>query len=234
MIDDDGRVWLEWSRFASVLDARDEFGYEPCVYAQTDRDGVVVRVGKASMGLTPRYGGGNTGALDAAMHGSGNSFCVAPVPVELVDRVESTLIWTYRHTLDYNVVGRVRVATLDAGAVSNTTPAATLRAGSLSDPSLLASTPDANTTDPFIQEEAAKLDYDPQKIYDFLQTRSATTRMWLIARRSRHALEHGRQCARRVQSRRRVDAGLGNPGAVRPGYALAGTGTAAHQLDVST
>ena len=33
--------------------------------------------------------------------------------------------------------------------------------GERSDPSLLASTPDANTTDPFIQEEAAKLDYDP-------------------------------------------------------------------------
>ena len=38
------------------------------------------------------------------------------------------------------------------------------------DPSLLASTPDANTTDPFIQEEAAKLDYDPQQIFDFLHT----------------------------------------------------------------
>src|SRR5205823_28363 len=59
-------------------------------------------------------------------------------------------------------------ATLDAAAVSATTPAATLRAGSLSDPALLASTPDANTTDPFIQEEAALLDYDPQRIFDFL------------------------------------------------------------------
>ena len=38
------------------------------------------------------------------------------------------------------------------------------------DPSLLASTPDANTTDPFIQEEAAKLNYDPQQIFNFLHT----------------------------------------------------------------
>ena len=52
--------------------------------------------------------------------------------------------------------GAQAFATLDAGAVSNSTPAATLRQGSV-DPSLLASTPDANTTDPYIQEEAAKL-----------------------------------------------------------------------------
>src|SRR5262249_857274 len=37
-------------------------------------------------------------------------------------------------------------AMLDAGAVSASTPAATLRSSTLSDPSLLASTPDANTT----------------------------------------------------------------------------------------
>jgi uncharacterized repeat protein (TIGR01451 family) len=63
--------------------------------------------------------------------------------------------------------GAQAFATLDAGAVSNTTPAATLRQGSV-DPSLLASTPDANTTDPFIQEAAAKLNYDPQQIFNFL------------------------------------------------------------------
>jgi uncharacterized membrane protein len=58
-------------------------------------------------------------------------------------------------------------AMLDAGAVSNSTPAATLRPGSV-DPSLLASTPDANTTDPFVQEQAAKLNYDPQQIFAYL------------------------------------------------------------------
>jgi transglutaminase-like putative cysteine protease len=61
-------------------------------------------------------------------------------------------------------------ATLDAGAVSAATPAAALRAGNVSDPGLLASTPDANATDPFIQEEAAKLNYDPQQIFDFLHS----------------------------------------------------------------
>ena len=58
-------------------------------------------------------------------------------------------------------------ATLDAGAVSNSTPAATLTSGTV-DPNLLVSTPDANTTDPFIQEEAAALDYNPQNIFNFL------------------------------------------------------------------
>jgi len=66
--------------------------------------------------------------------------------------------------------GAQAYATLDAGAVSASTPAATLQPGNVSDPSLLASTPDANTTDPFVQEEAAKLDYDPTQIFNFLHT----------------------------------------------------------------
>jgi len=65
--------------------------------------------------------------------------------------------------------GAQAFATLDAGLVSSSTPAATLRTGNVSDPSLLASTPDANTTDPFIQEEAAELNYDPQQIFNFLE-----------------------------------------------------------------
>ena len=64
--------------------------------------------------------------------------------------------------------GAKAFATLDAGTISATTPAANLTPGSLSDPTLLGSTPDANTTDPFIQEEAAVLDYNPQNIFNFL------------------------------------------------------------------
>ena len=60
-------------------------------------------------------------------------------------------------------------ATLNAGPISNSTPAAVLTQGSI-DPNLLASTPDANTTDPYIQQEAAILDYNPQNIFNFLQT----------------------------------------------------------------
>src|SRR5205823_6987686 len=49
------------------------------------------------------------------------------------------------------------------------TPAATLTTHVL--PAVqLASTPDANTTDPFVQEQAAKLRYDPQAIFDYLNT----------------------------------------------------------------
>src|SRR5262249_49641235 len=57
--------------------------------------------------------------------------------------------------------GAQAFAMLDGGPVSASTPAASLRSGKPSDSSLLASTPDANTQDPFIQEEAAKLNYDP-------------------------------------------------------------------------
>jgi uncharacterized membrane protein len=58
-------------------------------------------------------------------------------------------------------------ATLDAGMVSNSTPAVTLRQGTVA-PGLLASTPDANTTDPFIQEQAAALGYNAPNIFNFL------------------------------------------------------------------
>ncbi len=61
------------------------------------------------------------------------------------------------------------VATLDGASVSTTTPAAVLSPGNV-ESGLLASTPDANTTDPFIQQEAAELNYDPTQIFDFLHT----------------------------------------------------------------
>lgn len=64
--------------------------------------------------------------------------------------------------------GAQAFAILNAGAVSDAAPAATLISGSVN-PNFLRSTPDANTTDPFIQEAAAKLDYNPQNIFDFLQ-----------------------------------------------------------------
>jgi uncharacterized membrane protein len=57
----------------------------------------------------------------------------------------------------------------NARAVSDATAPAVLRVGAVP-PELLASTPDANTTDPFVQEKAAALDYDPQRIFDFLRT----------------------------------------------------------------
>ncbi len=63
--------------------------------------------------------------------------------------------------------GAQAYATLDGGAVSNSTPAATLTSGTV-DPNLLASTPDANTTDPYVQEEAAALGYNAQNIFNFL------------------------------------------------------------------
>lgn len=63
--------------------------------------------------------------------------------------------------------GARATGTLNGAAVSDSAPAVTLRADTVA-PELLASTPDANTGDPFVQEAAAELDYDPQAIFDFL------------------------------------------------------------------
>ena len=60
-------------------------------------------------------------------------------------------------------------ATLDGAGVMAATPAATLSPGNASDPTLLASTSDANVTDPYVQEEAAGLNYDPQQIFSFVR-----------------------------------------------------------------
>ena len=82
--------------------------------------------------------------------------------------------------------------------------------------SLLDSTPDANTTDPFIQEEAAaaRLRPDPD-----LQLPAHPDRLQLVPRLGAgcagHALVERRQCARRRQPGRGLDARLGHPGAVR-------------------
>ena len=59
--------------------------------------------------------------------------------------------------------------TLDAGTVNWTTAPATLRTTAIA-ADLLASTSDANTTDPYVQEKAAELNYDPTQIFNFLQT----------------------------------------------------------------
>lgn len=64
--------------------------------------------------------------------------------------------------------GAEAFSTLKARASSDAAPAAVLKSTPLP-AALLASTIDANTTDPFIQEQAARLDYDPQRIIDFLQ-----------------------------------------------------------------
>ncbi|MBX9622883.1 MAG: hypothetical protein K2X82_03625, partial [Gemmataceae bacterium] len=65
--------------------------------------------------------------------------------------------------------GAKAFATVNAGAVSADTPAAALTSRTIA-PELLASTVDANTADPFVQEQAAKLRYDPQRIVQYLST----------------------------------------------------------------
>ena len=96
------------------------------------------------------------------------------------DRASITLTVNLPATIPSQLdTGAVAFATVDGGPVSNTTPAATLRPGTV-DPTLLDATPDTDATDlsdtqsgpindPYIQEEAAKLDYNAQNIFNFLQ-----------------------------------------------------------------
>ncbi len=67
-------------------------------------------------------------------------------------------------TLD---TGAAAYATLEGAQVAASTPAAQLIPGSV-DPELLSSTPDANASDPYIQELAAELGYNAQNIFNFL------------------------------------------------------------------
>jgi uncharacterized membrane protein len=88
--------------------------------------------------------------------------------IEGFDRASVTLTVGLNSPIPLQLdVGAQAFATLNASAVSSSTPAATLRQGSV-DPTLLASTPDANTTDSFVQEKAAELHYDPQQIFNYL------------------------------------------------------------------
>jgi uncharacterized membrane protein len=57
---------------------------------------------------------------------------------------------------------------LGSGPVSDEAPAAALRPGTVA-AELLAATADANTNDPFLQEKAAELDYDPARIFAYLR-----------------------------------------------------------------
>lgn len=104
-------------------------------------------------------------------------------------------------------------AMLDGASVSNSTPAATLRQGNV-DPNPLASTPDA-TADPFLQEEAARLDYDPHKILDFLQNEIDYNSYLDSVRGARGMLWSGRQLVGRGQSRRGLHARFGHLGQIR-------------------
>jgi hypothetical protein len=98
---------LSWHRFDLMTSARSAFPAEPCLYVIADRHGRALRIGVATMGLNRRYRGGTGGAIDAAMHGSGNRVYVAPVPGALAVAIESSLIWEHRDGLPYNRAGKL-------------------------------------------------------------------------------------------------------------------------------
>jgi hypothetical protein len=138
--------------------------------------------------------------------------------------------------------GAQAFAMLDAGAVSNFTPAAVLQQGNPANASLINATPDTDATDmsdapnlqisdPYIQEEAAKLDYDPQQIFNFLERdvgynsydgslRGARGTLWSDAGNALDVASLGVALMRAS-------------GPIRIGDAVAKSGSAADSVDVS-
>jgi uncharacterized repeat protein (TIGR01451 family) len=101
---------------------------------------------------------------------SGQNLAWSLGTIQGFDRASVTLTVSLANPVPLQLdAGAHAFGTLDAGAVTADTPAATLTTRTiLADQ--LASTPDANTTDPFVQEQAAKLRYDPQTIFSYLNT----------------------------------------------------------------
>ena len=106
------------------------------------------------------------GALGTLGHGQNLAWSLGTIQAYDWSSVTITVSLSSSAILQLDT-GAQAFATLNAGAISNSSPAATLASGTV-DPNLLASTPDANTTDPYIQEEAAALDYNAQNIFNFL------------------------------------------------------------------
>ncbi len=102
------KIKLKWHRYERFTNARKKFPKISCVYVQTDRRGMPIRVGKTLPGLSARYHGGTGYAIDAAMHGSKNLFFVAQVSAGLCDVIERELIWQGRNVLHYNNQGKLK------------------------------------------------------------------------------------------------------------------------------
>ena len=99
-------ILLEWRRFKKLTDARKRFKTTPCIYIQADRNGAILRVGKAEKGLETRYRGGTGYAIDAAMHDSENQVFAASLGADLVQVVEALLIYGLQPL--YNNQGKIK------------------------------------------------------------------------------------------------------------------------------
>jgi len=88
-------VVLLWKQFLTFREARKAFKAKPCIYAVTNSEGRILKIGE-SRNLWRRYWGGTGYTLDAALHGSGNLVFVAPAPRDKSERcaIEAALIFT--------------------------------------------------------------------------------------------------------------------------------------------
>ncbi len=99
-------IHLEWRRFPGFLALREESRNRSCIYLQTDPEERVLRVGESD-DLWNRYRGGTAYAVEAAMHGSGNSLFATPAPVDQAERrcLEATLIYDLQPRYNHQHMG---------------------------------------------------------------------------------------------------------------------------------
>lgn len=83
---------LVWKRFYSFSEAVEYSENEPTVYMQVSKAGLILRLGKAGMGLGNRYNGGYQRTLDAAMWESGNLIYITKAREISVEEIEVKLI----------------------------------------------------------------------------------------------------------------------------------------------
>lgn len=115
---------LEWRRFRSFLELRQEFRARPCIYLQTDPEERVLRVGESD-DLWNRYRGGTAYAVEAAMHESGNLLFASLAPPGQAERrcLEATLIYDLQPRYNNQHMGAPppqRMEYIHAGAVPRT------------------------------------------------------------------------------------------------------------------
>lgn len=155
-------------RFQSAYSALDVQNHELTitytVFNQQDKE-----VGDAQLSTTLRPGVAFKNASQAPSQ-SGQSLSWSLGTLAPYGSATIELIVTLPTILPTSIdSGAEASGTVNANLVSDEAPEAALRTTAI-DAALLASTPDANTSDSFIRATAAKLDHDPQQIFDYLRT----------------------------------------------------------------
>jgi hypothetical protein len=97
---DKSEIELTWKEFYSFTEAARYSNNKATIYMQTSKTGRILRIGRASLGLSNRYNYGYLYTLDAAMWESGNKVFLAFCEKDKIESVESYLITTIKPILN--------------------------------------------------------------------------------------------------------------------------------------